>query len=151
MAVENVTSDVYRNELLGEAIPQSLKVHGRIHAVTGTVAHDAAASSGSTYKLGEVPSAAMPHPDTIFQASAWGFTDLRIGTKDDVTALVNTTSAAATTQSPFAALDANHGKSWWEVLGLAADPGGMITIYAHAIAGATGAGSMKFNLVSIDN
>lgn len=151
MAVEKVKSDLYRNQLTGGAIPQAQKAHGRIHAVTGTVTHDAAASSGSTYKLGEVPSGAMVHPDTIFQADGWKFTDLRIGTLTDVPALVSVAVAAATTQSPVAALDANHGKAWWEVLGIAADPGGMIAIYAHAIGAASAAGSMKFNLVSIDN
>jgi hypothetical protein len=150
MAVEDVKSDLYRDQLTGGAIPQAQKAHGRIHMVTGTVSHDAAASSGSTYKLGEVPSAAMVHPDTIFEAGNWNFTDMRIGTKDDVSALVSALVSAGN-QSPVAALDANHGKAWWEVLGLAADPGGMITIYAHAIGAASAAGSMKFNLVSIDN
>ncbi len=151
MAVEKVKSDLYRKELTGGAIPAALKDHGRLHTAIGTVVHDAAASAGSTYKLAEVPSYAVLHWDTIFEAANWKFTDLRIGTKDDITALVNTTVAAATTQAPISKLDANHGKALWEVLGLPSDPGGMISIYVHAIGAAFAAGSMKFIIQWIDN
>lgn len=46
--------------------------------------------------------------------------------------------------APIANGDANHGKRLWEVLGLASDPGGMIALWKHAAANATGAGSMPF-------
>lgn len=150
MAVENVKSDLYRDELTGGAVPAALKAHGRLHTAIGTVTHDAAASSGSTYKLGEVPSYAILHWDTIFEAGNWKFTDMRIGTKDDVTALVSALVSAGN-QSPIAKLDTNHGKALWEVLGMASDPGGMIAIYAHAVGAASAAGSMKFILQWIDN
>ncbi len=150
MAVENVKSDLYRDQSLGGAIPAALMAHGRIHTAIGNVVHDAAASSGSTYKLGEVPSYAILHWDTIFEAGNWSFTDLRIGTKTDVDALVSALVSGGDA-SPIAQLDANHGKPLWEALGLAADPGGMIPIYAHAIGAASGAGSMNFVLAWIDN
>jgi len=150
MAVENVKSDLYRDQSLGGNIPPALMAHGRIHTAIGTVTHDAAASAGSTYKLGEMPSYAIPHWDTVFEAANWKFTDMRIGTKDDIAALVSQTVATGN-GVPIAQLDANHGKPLWEVLGLAADPGGMITIYAHANGAASAAGSMKFVLAWIDN
>ena len=65
---------------------------------------------------------------------------------DDVDALVSVLKSAGNTVSPIAFGDANHGKALWEVVGLAADPGGVISIYAHAIANATGAGSMPFRI-----
>lgn len=150
MAVENIKSDLYRDQSLGGAIPAALMAHGRIHTAIGTVSHDASASSGSSYKLGEVPSHAILHWDTYFEAGNWDFTALRVGTKDDVDALVSEATADGDV-SPIVQGDANHGKPLWETLGLSADPGGMIPIYAHAIGAAGGAGSMKFVLAWIDN
>ena len=150
MAVEKVTSDLYRDELTGGAVPQSLKAQGRLYTATGTVAHTATASAGSTYKLAQIPSYAILHWDTIFEAGNWNFTDMRIGTLTDNIALVSALVSSGN-QSPIAKLDANHGKALWEVLGLAADPGGMITLYAHAIGAASAAGSMKFVIPWIDN
>jgi len=49
-------------------------------------------------------------------------------------------------RNPIAQGDANHGLRLWEVLGLAASPGGNIALYAHAEANATGAGSMPFRI-----
>jgi len=150
MAVEAIKSDLYWDDMTSGAIPQSLKAQGRLYTATGTVTHDAAASSGSTYKLAQIPSYAILHWDTIFEAGNWNFTDMRIGTLTDNTALVSALVSAGN-QSPIAKLDANHGKALWEVLGLAADPGGMITLYAHAIGAASAAGSMKFVIPWIDN
>ena len=81
---------------------------------------------------------------TAFDVENWGFAAIRIGTVDDVDALAAVLKSAGNTVSPIAFGDANHGKALWEVVGLAADPGGLIGIYAHAIAAATGAGSMPF-------
>lgn len=151
MAVENKKSDLFRDELTGGAVVDALKVHGRVHSAIGTIANDAAASSGSTYKIAQVPSYAILHHNTFFDVAAWGFADVRIGTKDDVDALVSVLKSAATEQQPKAQGDANHGKPLWEMLGFASDPGGQISLYAHAIAGATGAGSMPFEVYWIDN
>ena len=150
MAIENVNSDLYRDALSLEAVPETRKSTGRIFTATGTVTHDAAASAGSTYKLAQIPSYAILHWDTIFEAGNWNFTDMRIGTLTDNTALVSALVSAGN-QSPIAKLDANHGKALWEVLGLASDPNGMITLYAHAIGAASAAGSMKFVIPWIDN
>jgi len=75
--------------------------------------------------------------------SGWGFAAVRIGTKTDVDALVAVVTSAAAVVNPVAIGDAKHGVPLWQVLGLAADPGGNIGLWAHAIANATGAGSLK--------
>jgi len=146
MAIENILSDLYRDQLAGGQVPDAAKTKGRLYTATGTVSNAAAALATSTYKLVEVPSSAIPDIRTQFDVTSWGFVQIEIGTRTDPTALVNQLKAAGNTVTPFAFADANHGKAWWEVLGLASDPGGHIGIYAHALANATGAGSMKFSL-----
>lgn len=151
MAIVNAKSDLFRDEQTLGAIPDYAKVGGRSHYAHGTATNAADDNSGSTYKLGAVPSAAILGWDTFFDVENWGFAAVRIGTLTDVDALVSALKSAATSQSPIVKGDANHGKQLWEVLGLAADPGGEIMLYAHAIADATGAGNMPFILHWVTN
>ena len=151
MAVENLKSDLYRDEQAGGNVPDALLVKGRTKTATGTLTNSAADSNLSKYLLAELPSHVILDPNSAVKVDGWGFVDLRIGTFDDVTAFINVLVAAATTQPFVTKFDANHGKALWEVAGLAADPGGVIGIYAHAVAGATGAGTMPFVLEYIDN
>ena len=74
-----------------------------------------------------------------------------IGTKTDTTALIDQTRATEDVVQPIAIGDASHAKRLWEVLGMAEDPGGSIALFAHAAAGATGAGSMPFRISYIYN
>lgn len=122
-------------------------VRGRPVVCTGTVANAASDSAGSTYHLADIPAHAILDSRTAFGVASWGFATVSIGTGDDVDALVQVLKSAGNTVSPIAFADANHGKPLWQVLGLAAEPAsGMISLYAHAIAAATGAGSMKFEI-----
>lgn len=118
------------------------KLRGRPIVTTFTATNAATDSSGSKYLLCKLPSCAILDALTAFQVENWGFAAIRIGTADDVDALVAVLKSAGTTVSPVAQFDAKHGKPLWEVLGLAADPGGDIALYAHAIANATGAGTL---------
>lgn len=149
MAVVNKTSDLYRDELAGGAVPDPQAVAGRIKVATGILTNAADDSSGSSYKICSLPADAILHEDTIFDVENWGFAAVRIGTLDDVDALVSANTSAATSQSPRVFGDANHGKRLWELLGLASQPAGNITLYAHAVANATGAGNMPFRVVWI--
>jgi len=151
MAIENLKSDLYRDQQAGGNVPDALLVKGRTKTATGTITNGAADSNTSKYLLVELPSHVLIDPNTEFKVSGWGFADLRIGTKDDVTAFVNLLTAAAATQPMVTKFDANHGKALWEVAGLAEDPGGVIGIYAHAVAAAAGAGTMPFVITYIDN
>ncbi len=129
--------------------PDPKETGGRLVLMTGTVANDATDSNTSMYHLCDVPSDAFLHEDTFFDVAGDGFAQIVIGTRDDTTALVNQTKATENTVTPIAVGDANHGKPFWEVLGLAADPGGKIGLYKHAAADAAGAGSMPFRIAYV--
>lgn len=149
MAVVNTLSDLYADRVNDVDPPNPHRLAGRPVNAVGSVSNGASDSTASTYRLGSVPSNGYPHEDTFFDVTSWGFAQIVIGTQDDTTALVNQTKATENMVTPIAAGDANHGNQWWEVLGMASDPGGFIDIYAHAAAGATGAGSMDFRLTTL--
>ncbi len=119
---------------------------GRPVMVQGTVTNASTDSNLSKWHLADLPSFAVLGDRTAFDVENWGFAAIRIGTFDDVDALVAVLKSAGNTVSPVAFGDTTHGKALWEVLGLASDPGGLIGIYAHAIANATDAGSMPFRI-----
>lgn len=146
MPITNNHSDLVPRALGGAAHPDPHAVAGTVRVATGTVANAADDLSGSTFRLVDLPSGCYLHPDTFFDVENWGFAAIRIGTKDDVDALVSQLKSAENVVTPVAAGDANHGVPLWQVLGLSEDPGGYIPLYAHAIADATGAGSMPFQV-----
>lgn len=131
--------------------PDPKQARGRLIVATGTVANAADDSNTSMYHLADIPADAILHEDTFFDVENWGFAQVVIGTRSDTDALVDQTKATENTVTPIAIGDANHGKSLWEVLGLAANPGGLIGIWAHAEANATGAGSMPFRIAYLDD
>lgn len=145
MAVVNAKSDLIHDYLDDTSnAPDPVMARGRVIKSTGTVTNASDDSNLSTFHLFDVPSDALPDTSTFFDVENWGFAQVVIGTLTDTDALVDQTRATENVVTPFAQGDANHGKRWWEVLGLASDPGGMISIYAHAEANATGAGTMLF-------
>lgn len=150
MAVVNTKSDLYRDAAALGAIPMPNKLRGVVRHAVGTVANGASDSTGSTFKLATLPSHAVMHPSTLFDVEIWGFAQVVIGSLAETDQILDVARSAATTQSPFAFGDANHAKELWDVLGLAADPGGTIDIYAHAEGAATGAGSMPFCIAWLD-
>lgn len=144
MAVEIVLSNLIHDTMdLSSTPPDPEKARGRLICATGTVVNGASDSSGSMYHLATLPGRAVVHEDTFFDVEDWGFAQVVIGTKTDTDALVDQTLVTEDIVTPIVAGDANHGKFWWEVLGLSAQPN-QIEIWAHAEAGATGAGSMDF-------
>ena len=123
------------------------RARGRPIYVQGTVANAATDSNTSMYHLCDLPSDCILLEHTAFDVQNWGFAQVVIGTRDDTDALLDVAKSAANTQRPITFGDANHAKELWEVLGLAANPGGTIGLYAHAEADAAGAGSMPFQVV----
>lgn len=145
MPVVSGKSNLIHDYQAGTTPPDPILVTGKRHIATGKVTNAATDSSGSKYKLVSLPSDCIVTPNTKFFATSWGFAALRVGTFSDVAALAS--AAAGVTVTPLTeGADASHGKELWQLLGLAADPGGMIDLYAHAIANATGAGSMNFTI-----
>lgn len=149
MAVVEVLSDLFRDPKLGEARVDPIMKHGRSHHSMGTATNAADDESGSSYRLVDLPSHCVIHPDTIFDVENWGFATVNLGTKDDTTALGTVARSAAATYQPVEFGDANHTKRLWEVLGLSEDPGGLIGIYAHGSANADAAGDMPFHIETI--
>lgn len=146
MPIVKVKSDVFRDQLAGGAVPDAARTNGRIQHIIGTATNAADDLSGSSYHLCDVPSGAILHEDTFFDVQNTGFAAIRIGTRSDVDALVAVLKSAGNEVLPVARGDANHGRALWQHLGLAEDPGGFIGLYQHAIANATGAGSMPFRI-----
>jgi hypothetical protein len=146
MPVVNVTSTLYKqpSDPLG-AEPKPELARGRPIVATGSIANLATDSLLSKYLLAELPSDAILDTRTFFKVDTWGYTDIRIGTFTDVAALVSQLRTAAAIVSPLTQGDARHGQPLWQALGLAADPGGNIGIYAHG-SGTITAGSMRFEI-----
>mgnify|MGYP007077412934 CR=1 FL=1 len=146
MPIVTKKSDLFRDEQAGGEVLDAAKTKGRMFTAHGTATNAADDLSGSKYHLIDLPSGAILDDRTAFDVEATGFAAIRIGTKDDVDALVSQTKATENIVTPLAFGDANHGKALWEILGMAEDPGGFIGLYQHAIANATGAGTMLFRI-----
>lgn len=147
MAVVEVKSNL-KPDYLDTSVrqPDPVEVAARKIFANGNVANDATDSALSTYHLMDLPSDCILAEETFFKVDGWGFAQIQIGTETDPTALVNQTKVTEAIATPIANGDANHAQRLWEVLGIASDPGGNIGIYASAVAGATGAGTMQFQL-----
>lgn len=148
MPVVNEKSTLYKpaNDPLG-AEPKPELARGRPIVVTASMANLATDSILSKYLLAELPSDAILDTRTFFKVDTWGYVDIRIGTFSDVAALVSQTRATAAIVVPLTQGDARFGQPLWQALGLAADPGGTIGIYAHgSVAAAAGAGFMRFEI-----
>lgn len=149
MPIVTLQSTLYRVRDIDAAVPDPVVVAGVPRVTTGSVANAADDSSGSMYKLASLPSQSIMDPASFLQVDGWGFASVRVGTIDDNDALVSVAKSAGATVSPIAAGDAKWDKRLWEVLGLSEDPGGWIDIYAHAVANATGAGTLRFRFVTL--
>ncbi len=145
MAVVNLKSSIFRAADNKPLDP--LHRAGRLIVITGTVTNAATDSSASTYHLADLPSDCLLHDLTGFSVVGWGFAQVNIGTLTDNDALSTVARAAAATHRPVVFGDAKHGKHLWEILGLPSDPGGVIGLYLHATAAATGAGRCPFQIV----
>lgn len=127
--------------------PDPARARGEIVVATGRVNNAAGDLSGSSYHLVDIPADALFDPRTAFQVQNWGYAGIRIGTEDDIDALVSVAKADGNVVSPVVQFDAKHGKPAWEVLGYEARPkSGWVSLYAHGPANATGAGHMLFEV-----
>lgn len=103
-------------------------------------------SIASLLYLGRVPSNARILPNSTFYYSAiTGLNSLDIGFAGAVNALVaaKDVTAAGNASLVSAITAGNLGKKAWEMAGLAADPGGLIDVFATMNAAATAAGTIE--------
>lgn len=135
MAVVTGKSDLFG----ADADPARAK--GRPVVTAFSVANAASDSNGSKYLLCRLPSYAVLDALTTIKADTWGFATVNIGTGSNTTALFTAAKNAA--HVPITRNGTAHGLPLWQMLGLAADPGGEIELYAHASADAAAAGTMK--------
>jgi hypothetical protein len=119
---------------------------GRLVVITGVRTNAATDSSGSKYFLASVPSDAYLDNLTEFHVANDGYAAIRIGTVAVVDALVSQTKATENIIRPVVTGNAKWNKPLWELLGFSADPGGVIGLWKHAIADATGAGTFNFRI-----
>lgn len=117
----------------------------------------AAASIGSTIELGQVKTSAVLSALGFVQFDALAAsTTLKVGLKDDSkialsgkTALLNaaTSTASAGSMAVGAAVDiANRYKPLWELAGLSADPGGVVTLVAELGGAASTGGDVAWEI-----
>lgn len=150
MPVEHIKSDIFGSTgASGYTSPNSASRNGRINRVAGTVACAADALTGSTYLLASVPSSAIMLPESAIMTTAWGFAQAVVGTLGVTDGLLDVTKATggASGNNPITIFGAKWNVPVWQQFGLAADPGIPLDILAIAQADATGAGSIKFDLV----
>lgn len=144
MAVVNSASNLFRDALTLGAMPDTVELRGKLYTAVGIVLNLTSDNTGSTYKLATLPSDCILHPSTVFDVQNWGFAQVVIGSLLQTDDILDVAKSAAALQSPVAWGNANHNKRLWEWLGLSADPGGTIDIYAHAEGNATADGNMPF-------
>ena len=133
--------------VLGGAVkPDPQALQGVPKVQTGTVANLSTDSALSKYRLGDLPSDCYLDPSMQFFVTNWGFAQVNIGTEFNPTALITILKSAGPLVIPHTVGDARFGLELWQALGLAANPGGFITLFAHATAAAVSAGNMPFRL-----
>lgn len=147
MPIVNIKSDLFENRDAGIRTPDPERKQGRPIVAAGTATNAATDLAGSTYHLADIPAEAILDALTMFKVDGWGFATVSLGTKTDADALISVARSAGANVSPVTRLGADHGLPLWQVLGLSAAPaGGIIGLYAHGPANATGAGTMPFEI-----
>ena len=144
MPVVNKKSNLFAANVAPKNAPSPQRARGVAQTATFEVTNASTDSANSTYLLATVPAEALWDEATSFKVDGWGFATVSIGTLTDIDALVTVLKSAGTYVNPVLVGDAKHGLPIWQALGLSAAPAnGMIDIYAHAPANATGAGVLK--------
>ena len=146
MPIVKGKSDLIADLRASKTVPEAARARGRIIVAAGTVAHLATDLATSKYLLAEIPADAILDSRTAFKTDTWMTgANIKIGTETDDDALF--TGAKGANVQPVAFGGAHHGLPIWQALGLAARPGtNVVSLWLHAPADATAAGSAKFEI-----
>lgn len=146
MAVVSGKSDLVPDLRVSKDVPDPSRARGRPIVAAGSVAHAATDSIASMWHLADIPADAIFDSRTAFKTDGWNCgANILLGTKTDNDALYTGAKGAAI--QPVAFGDAKHGLPAWQALGLAARPdNNVVSLYLHAAANATAAGSAKFEI-----
>lgn len=154
--VENFSDEVFgvldpTSGIRGEA--DYTFARGTRYVATGRIANAATDNSGSMYRLVELPSNAILHPDTKIDLQGWGFAAATVGTDTDTDALLSsvTVSGLSAPSAPIAHGDAKWGKPLWQQLGMTEDPRTQIALSIHTVADAASAGAATFEIHWLGN
>lgn len=164
MGVVTTYGQGYRNSVAAQA-PLAVFAQGHLKTIVSTIAVGAADSATSKYYIGKIPSSAIIDPSSLaYGGGVTGLTSVSVGF-DASAAPAGFVTWAASPALLVSAQDwhlaasfslmqnvsvANYGKRAWELLGLSADPGGTIDVFATNVSGAGGAGTLQFVLKYID-
>lgn len=146
MPIVKGKSDLIDDLRVSKTVAPAERARGRLIIAAGTVTHLATDLNTSKYLLVDIPADAIFDPRTAFKTDTWNTgANIRIGTETDDDALY--TGAKGANIQPIAFGDAKHGLPVWQVLGLAKRPDtNVISLWLHAPADATAAGSAKFEI-----
>lgn len=146
----DVKADTFGNVSAGAyAAPFASARDGRIHRTAGRVSALISDNTGSRFLIAQIPSSAIILPQSFIRTDNWAFAQAVIGTLAVPTGLLNV--AKATGGATGNALVTIFGAKWaqpaWQQAGLAAAPvNPLMDIFAHAIADATVAGTIDFDI-----
>ena len=146
----DVKADTFGNVAAGAyAAPFASARDGRIHRTAGRVSALSTDNNGSRFLIAQIPTSAIILPQSFIRTDNWAFAQAVIGTIAVPTGLLNV--ARATGGATGNALSTIFGAKWaqpaWQQAGLAAAPAvPLLDIFAHAIADATGAGTIDFDI-----
>lgn len=147
MPIVKGKSDLIADRDTGFPGPPPEQVRGRPIIAAGVVANAATDSAGSAYHLVDLPADAILDAQTGFKVDGWGFATVSVGTETDADALISVARSEDDIALPVTRFGAQHATPLWQVLGLAEAPkSGVIALYAHGPANATGAGTMPFEI-----
>ncbi|WP_397402712.1 hypothetical protein [Phenylobacterium sp.] len=132
-------------------VPNALKGGTDVVLMRDTIELITAFAQNDRVKLGDFPSDVIINPvqSTIWFDNLGASTTMDVGSTASEAALVaaQATSAAGSCLFYKNVDVANYWKPLWQVLGLAADPGGTIAIFAKLEAADPGVGTMTWQIV----
>jgi hypothetical protein len=147
MPIRNKVSDAITDARLDQNPQDPARQRGRAVVVTFTAANIIDDDSGSTFYLCDIPADAILDRATSFFVTNWGYATVNVGTRSAPTAFF-TGLRTANIINPITIGDTRHGLPAWQQLGLSAAPAdNNISLFCHAPANATVAGSLRGEVV----
>ena len=125
---------------------ESINAEGQVRQIYSKISVANADSATSKLYLGRIPSSARILPNsTLYHSAITGLTTLDVGFNAAVAALLaaGDVSTAGSKSLVGAVVAGNLGRRAWQHAGLAADPGGLMDIFATMNAAATAAGTLE--------
>ena len=147
MPVRNKVSDAITDPRLDQNPQDPARQRGRPVNIAFTATNVLDDDSGSIFHLCDIPADAILDRQTSFFVTNWGYATVNVGTRSAATAFF-TGLRSANTITPITIGDTRHGLPAWQQLGLSAAPiDNVISLFAHAPANATVAGSLRGEVV----